>query len=449
MASNPARWAASRMRWSSRRPSGRKIGSYFDRLLSPRATSTQSPMASASAMPVEQLLVALAAADGIVGQRRAPLHDGLDAHALGTDRLGFGDGLVGPLDGLVGAVLQHADLGQQRQAEGPLLAGREHGDDPLQLGQDPDRLVHLVALVVHPGQHPQRGRLRARGRRRATTSPGWWRGRRASSSAPMSHAARAAPASRSRSSGASAKRLDGQAQRLVRRPPAQVVDHALAGEVDHLVVAAGAGGVAGQVGEVGAGGLAQRGERLLVEAAPLPAEQLTLDGVAHEGVAEAELVVVLLDQQAPVDEAPGGGRSARPRCSRSGRPARRTGARRPSTAAASTTRRSVGVDSPSSWRRTSSASDHGSGCSARLLGVQVAGGGQDLLEEEGVAAGAAPQRVDRRRCRVGGRTRRRGRRATSWRREPVEAHLVDLVATLEAHAASRRRAARGVSSSGR
>ena len=79
---------------------------------------------------------------------------------------------------------------------------------------------------------------------------------------------------------------------------------AIPGELDHLVVATGAGGVAGQVGDVGAVGLAQRVEGLLVEPAAFAAEQLALHGVAHELVAEAEAVVLLLDQEAAVDQRP-------------------------------------------------------------------------------------------------------------------------------------------------
>ena len=48
--------------------------------------------------------------------------------------------------------------------------------------------------------------------------------------------------------------------------------------------------------------LAQRVEGPLVEPAPLAPEQLVLHGVADELVAEAELVVVLLDEQAALDQ---------------------------------------------------------------------------------------------------------------------------------------------------
>ena len=105
-------------------------------------------------------------------------------------------------------------------------------------------------------------------------------------------------------------------------------------------------------------------------------------------------------------------------------------ARRPSTAAASTTRRSSG-DRPSSWRCTSSVSDHGSGWRAEVVRVAVARRHEQLLQEEGVAAGAVEEGVhDRARELAVVHRGQEGRHL--GRDETVEAQLVDLVAALEA-----------------
>ena len=98
------------------------------------------------------------------------------------------------------------------------------------------------------------------------------------------------------------ERGDREPQGLVRGADLEVVRDALTGELDHLVVAARAGGVPCEIGEVGARRRAQDVECLLVEPTAFPAEQLALDRVAHQLVAEAELVVVLLDEQAALDE---------------------------------------------------------------------------------------------------------------------------------------------------
>ncbi len=58
----------------------------------------------------------------------------------------------------------------------------------------------------------------------------------------------------------------------------------------------------GDVGEVALAGLAERVEGGAVESAALPAEQLGLDRLAGEGVAEQEDVVLVLDEQAAPDE---------------------------------------------------------------------------------------------------------------------------------------------------
>ena len=185
---------------------------------------------------------------------------------------------------------------------------------------------------------------------------------------------------------------DGDAQRLVGRPDVEIVADADAGQLDHLVVVAGTGGVAGEVGEVGAHRLAQHVEGLLVESSPLAPEQLVLDGVADELVAEAELVVGLLDEQPALDEGAQDRRSAPPRSGRRGRPARRTGP---------WPEHRGRLDDPPlvGGQPVELAADQlGERPRQRLagerLGLDVAGGGEDLLEEERVAAGAIAQGVD-------------------------------------------------------
>ncbi len=88
----------------------------------------------------------------------------------------------------------------------------------------------------------------------------------------------------------------------MRRPDVEVVSDPLAGKLDHLVVAPGAGRMVGEVGEVGGHRLAQRIERTLVEPTALAAEQLVLHGVADQLVPEAELVVGFLGEQSALDQ---------------------------------------------------------------------------------------------------------------------------------------------------
>ena len=95
---------------------------------------------------------------------------------------------------------------------------------------------------------------------------------------------------------------DGELERLVCRAEAEVVGNTLPGELDHLVVTAGAGGMASEVGNVRVAPLTQGVEGLLVQAAALTPEELALDGIADEFVAEAEAVVVLFHEQPPLDQ---------------------------------------------------------------------------------------------------------------------------------------------------
>ena len=173
-----------------------------------------------------------------------------------------------------------------------------------------------------------------------------------------------------------------------------------------------------------------------MEAPALPPQELTLDRVAHEGVAEAELVVVLLQQQAALHQAPqvgdqlvfraaGHGGQHVERCMA----AEHRGGLHD---AAIVARQAVEVALHELGQRPRER------LGAELRGVVVARGDKDLLEEEGVAAGAVEQRVaDRAGDRpVVHRAKERGHLGPA---EPVEAQLVDLVAPLEADKDLRRR----------
>ena len=83
------------------------------------------------------------------------------------------------------------------------------------------------------------------------------------------------------------------AQRIRRRP--------LHG-VEHDVDGAGRGRVVGDRHVVGLAGLEQRGERRLVDPAPLTAEQPGAHRLADEGVPEGEHVDLVLDEQTGGDE---------------------------------------------------------------------------------------------------------------------------------------------------
>ena len=166
-----------------------------------------------------------------------------------------------------------------------------------------------------------------------------------------------------------------------------------------------------------------------MEPPALPPQELTLDGVAHQGVAEAELVVVLLEQQAALHQAPQvgdqlvlgaaghGGQHVERRMAAEHRGGLHD--------AAVVARQAVEVALHELGQRPRER------LGAEVRGVVVARGDQDLLEEEGVAAGAVEQRVaDRARDRpVVHRAEERGHLGPA---EPVEAQLVDLVAPLEA-----------------
>ena len=93
-----------------------------------------------------------------------------------------------------------------------------------------------------------------------------------------------------------------EAQRLIRRSALEVVGRSLLREVEELVVATGTERVLGETGDVGAARLAQRGQGGLVQPPALASEQLVLDRVAHQRVAEDELVGTVLGDQPAVDQ---------------------------------------------------------------------------------------------------------------------------------------------------
>jgi hypothetical protein len=91
-------------------------------------------------------------------------------------------------------------------------------------------------------------------------------------------------------------------QRLEGRAHRQVLLHAAAHRVDHVVVAAGALGVVRDQGQVGALVGAEVLEGQFVQAPALAAEQLVGDRLAGQRVPEAEQVVAHLHEQVAADE---------------------------------------------------------------------------------------------------------------------------------------------------
>ena len=185
---------------------------------------------------------------------------------------------------------------------------------------------------------------------------------------------------------------NGDAQRLVGRADIEVVADADPGQLDHLVVLASPGGVAGEVGEVGAHRLAQQIEGLLVQSASLTPEQLVLDCIADELVAEAELVVGLFDEEATIDKgAQIGDQLLFGAVAEDGQHVELrpwSEHRRRLDELALFDRQAVELPADQfgerPWQRLG----------GERLGIGVAGRGEDLLEEERVAAGPIAQRVD-------------------------------------------------------
>ena len=166
-----------------------------------------------------------------------------------------------------------------------------------------------------------------------------------------------------------------------------------------------------------------------METPALPPQELAFDGVAHQRVAEAELVVVLFEQQAALHEAPEVGDQLVLRAAGHGgqHVERRMAAedRGGLHDAAVVARQTVEVALHELGQRPRER------LGAEVLRVHVARRNEDLLEEEGVAAGAVEERVaDRARDRSVVHRAQEGRHLGPA--EPVEAQLVDLVAPLEA-----------------
>ena len=158
----------------------------------------------------------------------------------------------------------------------------------------------------------------------------------------------------------------------------------------------------------------QRVEGLLVEPTAFATEELALDGVAHELVAEAEPVVLLLDQEAAVDQRPEVGDQLvlGPVTERRQDVEPRPGAedRGGLDDAALVGRQPVELAADELGERPRQ------GPVGERLRIGVAGGAEDLLEEERVAAGAAQQRLGHPRARrVARRPHRRTRRSRTGR----------------------------------
>ena len=165
-------------------------------------------------------------------------------------------------------------------------------------------------------------------------------------------------------------------------------------------------------------------------------EELALHGVAHELVAEAERGRLLLDQEAAVDQRPEVGDQLvlGPVTERRQDVEARPGAehRGGLDDAALVGRQPVELAADELVERPRQ------GPVGERLRIGVAGGAEDLLEEERVAAGAPQQRLGHPRARraAGDRSDERGDLVPV---EPIEVDLVDVPAPLEAdeHLAAR------------
>ncbi len=159
------------------------------------------------------------------------------------------------------------------------------------------------------------------------------------------------------------------------------------GGVDHLVVATRAAGVVRQGGVVGAVGRLQRGERGFVQAAALAPEEVGLDGLAGERVAEREHVGLGLEEQVALDE---GAEDA----DQGGLAEARDGGEQVEAHAAAEHgghlegAALLGAEAVELAAHQLAQAPR-DGLAEQLLRVALAGGGEQLLEEEGVAPGAA------------------------------------------------------------
>ena len=228
-----------------------------------------------------------------------------------------------------------------------------------------------------------------------------------------------------------AQRVGGEPQRLEGGSLGQVVLGRVPGEGHELLEPARARRVASHRREVVAAGRAQPLERPLVEQAALAAEQLALHLVADERVAEAEAVVVGLDQEVGVDQPAqhleqgvlghvgGPGERLEPR----GRPADGGGLEHP----ALRRRQPLELAADGFLERPREAG----GQQVAGAALPAAGGSDDLLDQERVAAGAGGDGLD------DGRGRRRrvdggDQRAHVVAVQAVQADLLDGVPALQA-----------------
>ena len=217
--------------------------------------------------------------------------------------LGGLDGLVGPTDRFVHAIVEHRLLREQTERESERGGVAELVEVALERGRRGLALVVAPVLPVEADEQAQRlgpaldvtdlisFELQAAGVIDGVVVQAGQPGR-VGGGRPQLHVA----------VGLGQPEL-GQAERLVTRPDGLVVASAGPNQVHHLVEAAGAVGVAGHRREVGAVRPAQHVQGGLVDAAVLAPEQPALDRLPRQVVAEPEDVRVGLEQEAACDEA--------------------------------------------------------------------------------------------------------------------------------------------------
>ena len=113
---------------------------------------------------------------------------------------------------------------------------------------------------------------------------------------------RVAVSSNVRQSGSSTSASVASRKRLIGRAPLEVVRSSLLREVEKLVVVTRAERMLREPRDVGAFRLAQRSEGSLVQSAAFATEELILDRVSHERMAEHELVRTVSGDEAAIDE---------------------------------------------------------------------------------------------------------------------------------------------------
>ncbi len=216
-----------------------------------------------------------------------------------VDGPGVDEGQLGPLDGRRLAAAEHVQLGDRSTGQTAQPSILEGCRQLLEVAQRDDGCLLVVELQVQARHEAHRfdavddldGDLqpscpRAERLGEEVQSPGRLRCHRQQ----LGIVRRLGEPFRSEPQG-------GERQALL-----EVADRAPAGDRRHLVVAIGALGMASEGRVVEHGGRAHGLEAALVEAAPLPTEQLVDDGVGHECVGEPELIVADLDHHASVDQ---------------------------------------------------------------------------------------------------------------------------------------------------